>query len=133
VNRRYTKADEERRDDVSRKIFEVQKLWRAFHLEVMKGLRANGAKSERLRTDDSIGTCPAIDKAMRDCEFASSDYDGPANFDRAEFLCKVVVRMIERERAKFQADPKAWLIRHWADLIVPPVEPPRRRYHYEEV
>jgi hypothetical protein len=117
--------------DVFQKTFKVQQIWRAFHLEVTDALRAAGAKSEYLGTD-SIGTCPAIDRAMRDCEFASSDYDSPADFDRAEFLCKVVVRMIERERQKFRSDPKTWLSRHWAELIAPPVEKPRRRYEYDE-
>lgn len=120
-----------RRRDALRKTFEVQKVWREFHLEVTKALRANGPKSDRVGTD-SVGTCPAIDRAMRDCEFACSDFEGPADFDRAEVLRKVVVRMIERERPKFQSDPKGWLMRHWPDLIEPPVERPRRRYQYEE-
>lgn len=109
----------------------MQKSWRAFHLEVTGALRANGAKSDRIGTD-SMGTCPAVDRAMRDCEFAASDCEGPADFDRAETLCKVVVRMIERERPKFQSDPKTWLQRHWPELIEPQAERPRRRYQYEE-
>lgn len=119
------------RRDALRKTFEVQKVWRAFHLEVTKALRANGGKSDRIGTD-SIGTCPAIDRAMRDCEFACSDFEGPVDFDRAEVLRKVVVRMIERERPKFESDPKTWLQRHWPELIEPQAGPPRRRHQYEE-
>jgi hypothetical protein len=125
-------ADEERRDDVYRKTFEVQKLWRAFHLEVTHALRANGAKSDYLGTDQ-IGTSPAIDKAMRDCEFASTDFEGPVDFDRAEVLCRVVVFMIEREKPKFRSDPKTWLTRHWPELMPEPkAERLRRRIECDE-
>lgn len=122
----------QRSENVSRKTFEVQKLWREFHLEVTKALRAIGAQSEYLGTDQ-IGTCPAIDKAMRDCEFAGTDFDCPVDYDRAEVLCKVVVFMIERERPKFKADPKTWLMRHWPELMPQPkAEQPRRRVECDE-
>lgn len=124
---RHGGTGDERLDDVYRQIFEVQKRWRALHLEVMKALRANGAEAERLRTDDSIGTCPAVDRAMRDCEHAGSDIDGPPDFDRAEVLCRVTTFMIEREWPKFNSDPKTWLMRHWSELLPEPkAEPPRR-------
>ena len=119
----------DRRSDVFQKTYKVQQLWREFHLEVTKALIANGAKRGEVTGvgSDRIGTCPAIDAAMRECEFASSDYDSPADFDRAEFLCRVVVRMLLVERPKFQSDQKSWLMRHWSDLLPEPkAEPPRR-------
>jgi hypothetical protein len=130
-----TREADERRTDVFQKTFAVQRQWRAFHLEVTEALVAHGVKrgEETGVGSDRIGTCPAIDAAMRDAEFASSDYYGAPDFDRAEHLCRVVVRMLEREQPKFQSDPKRWLMLHWPELMPEPkAEPPRRRVECDE-
>jgi hypothetical protein len=119
-----------------RKVFDVQKAWASFHDEVTDALVANGAKrgEETGVGSDRIGVCPAIDKAMADCEATGSDDCGygPSDPERTEVLCKVVMFMLARERPKFDANKKACLQRHWPDLIEVPVEPPQRRHYFDQ-
>ncbi len=51
--------------------------------------------------------CPsrAVAQAMNELEAAFVDDE----FDRAEHLAAVVMRMVRRDLPKFQANPKAWL------------------------
>ena len=50
----------------------------------------------------------AVEQAIKQAEaaFAAEDYD------RAEHLAEVVLRMARRDAVKFQADPNAWMAKH---------------------
>jgi hypothetical protein len=53
----------------------------------------------------------AVYRAMREVERVFSDDD----YDRAEHLTKVLACMIQRDAAKFAADPEKWIARHADD------------------
>jgi hypothetical protein len=132
MTRRRTKADAAKIDAMHRRVYFVQKKWRALHLDVVAALKGHRAKLDR---DKSIGTCQSVDRAMRDCEHAGCAdlIDGPLDFDRAEVLCRVVEIMLAREIEKLAADPRAWLMRHHPDLMPEPkTEKPRRRIECDE-
>jgi hypothetical protein len=65
-------------------------------------------KCFRTFSDYDKGECwvhPATLQAMREAEQAFARDD----FDRAEHLAGVVLAMMERDTAKYNADPKAWI------------------------
>jgi aminoglycoside phosphotransferase (APT) family kinase protein len=51
-----------------------------------------------------------VDEAMKEAERAFSDED----YDKAEYLAKVVAYLVKREAPKFAANPKAWIEKHHA-------------------
>jgi hypothetical protein len=68
------------------------------------------AAQKCFRLFDIDGRCwanPASERAMQEAEsaFAKSDYD------RAEHLAEVVLAMLRRDSAKYNANPEAWIAR----------------------
>lgn len=79
----------QRRISAARRVLEAQKCFRVF-------------------TNYATGQCwvkPATLQAMREAEQAFADDD----FDRAEHLSDVVIAMMRRDTARFEADPEAWI------------------------
>jgi hypothetical protein len=81
--------DEDRRFAAAQRVFAAQKCFRPFCNYV-------------------TGECwvhPATLQAMREAEAALAQDD----YDRAEHLSVVVIAMMRRDTARFNADPKAWI------------------------
>jgi hypothetical protein len=98
-------VSEDRRSAAARRVHEAQKCFRVF-------------------SNYDTGECwvhPATLKAMKEAERACADGD----YDRAAHLAEVVLVMIRRDTAKYQADPNAWIAKMRAVEEAERPRPPR--------
>jgi hypothetical protein len=64
-----------------------------------------GRSLDAFNHEDGQYLSRAVSEAMKECEAAFSVDD----YDRAEYLAKVVAVLVKRETPKFAANPQAWI------------------------